>query len=215
MKHALLLTMIGAMAGAATAGTPLTIVLDGFDADPNDDAGGPRVVSSINVANPFGQSSDFFVDPAFTSGSVTGAAIFNSGIGVQQEGRIDWDNSGAGLNLDAAALGIVGFELDFLLVDQDFSIEVVLGTIDGGTASVNASILAGGTRTEFISLGDFTIGAGFDATDVDSVRITFNNRAESVASLDFVVTEFRAVVPAPGAMALLGLGGLMAVRRRR
>lgn len=215
MKNLLLLTMLGALTGTAAAGGGLTIVLDDFDSDPNDEAGGPRQVSAATVANPFGQPSDFFVDTAFNAGGTVGAAIFNSGIGVEQEGRIDWNNNGAGLNLDAAALGIVGFELDFLLVDQDFNLQIFLGTIDGGTATINAAIAAGGARTEFISLGDFNINAGFDASDVDSVRFVFNNRAESVASLDFVVTEFRAVVPAPGAMALLGLGGLVAVRRRR
>lgn len=215
MKNILLLTVLGTLTGTAAAGGGLTIVLDGFDSDPNDDAGGPRVISSAEVANPFGQSSNFFLDTAFNAGGAMGAAIFNSGIGVEQEGRIDWDNNGAGLNLDTAALGIVGFELDFLLVDQDFNIQIELGTNGGGTASIDAIIAAGGSRTESISLGDFNFGAGFDASDVDSVRITFNNRLDAVASLDFVVTEFRAVVPAPGSMALLGLGGLVAVRRRR
>lgn len=213
MKNILLLTMLGALTGTAAAGGGLTIVLDDFDSTPNDEAGGPRVISSTETANPFGQPSDFFVETGFSAGGATGAAIFNSGIGVEQEGQINWDNDGAGLNLDAAALGIVGFELDFLLVDQDFDLQIVLGTNDGGTATIDAMIAAGGSRTESISLGDFDFGAGFDAADVDSVTITFNSG--SVASLDFVVTEFRAVVPAPGAMALLGLGGLVAVRRRR
>lgn len=216
MRTTTLLAAIAAASGTALAGEPgLSIVLDDFASDPNTLAGGPREVTSTVFANPFNQGAEFFVDTGFDAMGVTGAAIFNSGIGVEQQGRIVWDDNGAGLNFDAAGLGVVGFELDLLMVDQDFEIEMTLETIEGGSAVYARTVSAGDARTEFFSLGDFDLGAGFNAGDVDGIVILFNTRDGATPSLDFIATEFRAVVPAPGAVALLGLGGVLGARRRR
>ena len=37
----------------------------------------------------------------------------------------------------------------------------------------------------------------------------------NTASLDFILTEFRANIPSPASVAMLGLGGMIATRRRR
>ncbi len=139
--------------------------------------------------------------------------MFNSGIGVSQAGNITWDNNGAGLSLDAVAIGLIGFELDFALIDQDFSYTVRLRDGNDGLLETNGDWLAGGARTESLALADFA-GGVFDASDVDSVSITFNTGGNT-ASLDFILTQFRAVVPTPGSTAMLGLGGLLCLRRRR
>lgn len=204
---------LAAVTGTALAGNP-TLILDDFDSEPNDDAGGPRAVSLMEIANPFGQIGNFEVDTMLDIGSDEGAAVFNSGIGVQQQGDILWDNDGAGLSLDAVALGLIGFELDFALIDLDFSYEIALTDGAGDSIGASGTWLAGGERTESITLGDFTESALFDATDVDAVSISFNIEGDT-ASLDFILTEFRAVVPTPGSFLMLGLGGLLCVRRRR
>lgn len=208
------LTLIAGLSGAALAGANPTIVLDDFASEPNTQAGGPRTVSSVIFSNPFGQSADFNVDTGFSFDGINGAAIFNSGIGVKQEGRILWDNNGAGLGLNAAALGLLGFELDFLMIDLDFTYIIEVSSADGGLSRFG-SFSAGGARTESLSLGEFDVFGDFDATAINSVVIIFNVSDEATASLDFILTEFRAVVPGPGSLALLGLGGLAAVRRRR
>jgi hypothetical protein len=204
---------LAAFAGTAIAGSP-TLILDDFDADPNDDAGGPRLLSTSIIANPFGQAANFDIDTGLNIGGDIGAAIFNSGIGVEQEGAILWDNNGAGLSLDAGALGLLGFELDFAAIDQDFNYIFRLTDGNGEQLSGSGSFAAGGSRTESIGLGDLSSSGSFDASDVDSVQITFNVRGDT-ASLDFILTEFRAVVPSPGAILMLGMGGLLCVRRSR
>jgi hypothetical protein len=214
MRKALTLTIIAGLTGSAVAGGNPTIVLDDFASEPNTQAGGPRTVSSQIFDNPFGQSGDFNVDTGFSFDGINGAVIFNSGIGVRQEGRILWDNNGAGLGLNAAALGLLGFQLDFLMIDQDFTYIIEVSSA-GGALSRFGSFAAGGARTESLSLGDFDLFGDFDATAVDSVVIIFNVSDETTASLDFILTEFRAVVPTPGSMAMLGLGGLLIARRRR
>lgn len=214
MRNTALLTLLAGLTGTAMAGGGLTIVLDDFASEPNNQAGGPRSVSSTVFANPFNQPSTFAVDTGFSFDGINGAAVFNSGIGVEQEGTILWNNNGAGLGLDAASLGIVGFELDFLMIDLDFTYIIEVSSADGALSRFG-SFAAGGARTESLSFGDFDLFGNFDASAVDSVRIIFNVSDDPTASLDFILTEFRAVVPTPGSLALLGFGGLLAARRRR
>ncbi len=218
IKNAFFALTLGA--GLAHAGISNTIVLDDFDSDPNDDLGGVGTYSTIILNNPFNQGSDFSLDTLMSSGSDTGALIFNSGIGVEQVGMISYNNEGAGLDLDAAGLGVQGFELDFALVDLDFYAEIDLFSYDDmgnviGSASHLIQIGAGMDVTGEWNLADFSVADAFDASDVDELRLTFNVRNFPTASLDFIATEFRAVVPPPGSAALLGLGGLMIARRGR
>lgn len=212
MRNLFLIAAVAGLSAPALAGSA-TLILDDFDSEPNDEAGGPRQVWSTVLANPLGQASNFDVDTAFSAGGVNGAAFFNAGIGVKQEGTIAWNGGITGLNLDAVALGITGFELDFAAIDQDFDFVMRLFDGSGGTASAAGTFLAGGARTESLALSGFG-SASFDATEIDSIEIVFNVSG-STASLDFALTEFRAAIPAPGPLAMIGLGGLVAARRRR
>ncbi len=211
MRHTLLMTLLAGMTSAATAGG-LTIVIDDFDSDPNDAAGGPRSVSTQIFANPFNQAANFTVDTAFSFDGINGAAIFNSGIGVEQQATLLWDNNGAGLGLDAS--GLAGFELDFLLVDLDFSYIIEINSAEGSLFSMG-SFAAGAARTESLAIAGFESSGTFDASAIDSIRIIFNHSDDTTASLDFILTEVRAVVPTPGSAAVLGIGAIFAVRRRR
>ncbi len=205
--------------GMAHAGIA-SVVLDDFDSDPNDDLGGVGTYSTIILSNPFNQGADFNLDTGVSIGSDVGSLIFNSGIGVEQQGSIIYNAEGAGLSLDAAGLGVQGFEMDFAMIDQDFYAEIDLFTYDDmgnsvGSASRVIQIGAGMDITAPWNLGDFSVADAFDASDVDEVRLTFNVRNNPTASLDFIATEFRAVVPSPGSAVLLGIGGLMITRRQR
>ncbi|MFG0314865.1 MAG: hypothetical protein ACF8LL_11880 [Phycisphaerales bacterium] len=206
-------------AGLAHAGIA-SVVLDDFDSDPNDDLGGVGTYSTIILSNPFNQGADFSLDTALSIGDDVGSLIFNSGIGVEQQGRIIYNDEGAGLSLDAAGLGVQGFEMDFAMVDLDFIAEIDLFTYDDmgnsiGSASRMIQIGAGTDITAAWDLGDFSVADAFDASDVDEVRLTFNVRNNPTASLDFIATEFRAVVPSPGSAVLMGIGGLLITRRQR
>lgn len=211
-----------AITGAAQGGIASSLILDDFDSDPNDDAGGARVISSVVFNNPFNQGSDFTLDTALSSGSDVGVVIFNSGIGVEQGASISYDNEGAGLNLNPDAMGLTGFELDFLSVDQGFTMSIELGNNgDGpsglaGVATLEVFVPAGVDQTAFFSWGDFIYSPNFDPADVDQITLNFNPEDGATASLDFIASEFRGViVPTPGAVAIMGIGGLLIVSRRR
>lgn len=209
------------LSAGASAGIASSIVLDDFSSDPNADFAGPGVYSSVIYSNPFNQGSSFTLDTLFNSGADTGAVFFNSGIGVQQGASIEYSNNGAGLNIDAGAMGVLGFEMDFLAADLGFYVNIELGNNgDGpsglaGVAFLSVFVPAGSSLTATWSLGDFIISPNFDMNDIDTIRVDFNPQ-DSTASLDFVATEFRMnLVPTPGTAAILGLGGLVMIRRRR
>jgi hypothetical protein len=217
MRSLELTTLLAILAPAAIAGSS-TLILDDFDADPNDDAGGPRELSLSTYADPFGQGGSFEVDTGYNFGGDAGAVIFNSGAGAELVGEIVWNNGGAGLNLDTTALGLQGFELDFQFVDQDFGVSIRLNTFEGsGTVYANYEfVVSAGTdlQTVSVSLADFFVGGGFDPANVDQITLTLNPIRTGTPALNFIMTEFRATVPAP-ATATLALGCLALGRRRR
>lgn len=97
-----------------------------------------------------------------------------------------------------------------------------LGTeIDQSTLLLNGSIAAtSATELDRVALGGF---GGFQVDtlfefnlsgNLDSYVINFDALGSSL-SLDRVAIDTFTVVPAPGAAALLGMGGLVATRRRR
>ncbi|HCT44647.1 MAG: hypothetical protein CMJ35_14115 [Phycisphaerae bacterium] len=221
-RNAIGVLALVAITGAAQAGIASALILDDFDSDPNDDAGGPGVYSTVIFNNPFNQGSDFSLDTMLNSGSDVGALIFNSGIGVEQGASIVYDNAGAGLSLNPGAMGLTGFELDFLSVDQGFTMSIELGNNgDGpsglaGIATLEMFVPAGIGQTASFSWGDFIYSPNFDPADVDSITLSFNPEDGATASLDFIASEFRGViVPTPGAVAIMGIGGLLIVSRRR
>jgi len=215
------LLAISSACGLAQAGIASAIILDDFDSDPNMGAGGPGVFETSIFDNPFNNSASFTLDTTLNTGDDVGVLNFNSDAGVGQMASITYNNNGAGLDLDAAALNAMAFELGYAFVDQEFfmSLELVsdLGGAEG-TATADFLVPDGPEGVAQFLLGDFELSALFDLTDVDQVKLSFNIDEEPggpVRSLDFVASEFRMIVPSPGAMALLGMGGLVAVRRRR
>ncbi len=219
LKHTYLALALGA--GLAHAGIASTLILDDFDSDPNNDAGGPGDYSSVVFNNPFNQGSSFMLETGLDTGSDVGAVVLNSGIGVELGGSVTYSNNGAGLNFDGVASAVDSFELEFAMVDQQFQANIVLTTYDNmgnaiGDARWAVLVSAGVDVVATWSFADFIIiNDDFDATNIDEITMNLNLEEGAVASLDFIATEFRAVVPPPGSAALLGLGGLMIARRGR
>lgn len=202
---------------AASAGI---IVLDDFDADPNDDALGERTsFGSSIIDDPFNQGGNAFIDTVFDSGGDTGALIMNSGVGVQQSAHIRYFPSSP---LDLLSSGNTTFEFDFLEVDQDFTIRIVMIGGSGGKAVTSSLFVsAGSNQTVSVDIVNEFDFFSMDLSAVRSVELIFNNTHRNddgdfvnTPSLDFVLSEFRAV-PAPGALAFIGLSGLATLRRRR
>lgn len=208
---------VAAAGSLASAGISSSLVWDDFDMDPNGLLGGVGIHSSMMYNDPFAQGGSFSLDTLFASGDDIGGVFFNSGIGAEQGASILYNDLGdqqVNSSMDFAAIGAQGFEIDFLLSDQAFDVEVILGG-GGGVAFGTVTVPAGMSYTASFNLGDLVISPNFDITDVNDVTFNFNLEGSATASLDFVATEVRLMVPSPGALSLFGLGGVIMSRRQR
>lgn len=204
--------------GLANAGP---IVLDDYDSDPNDDALGHRATFNGSIlADPFNQGGNALLDTAFVHGDDTGAVFMNSGVGVQQRLSMRYNlNQGP---LDLLSSGNTTLEFDFLEVDQDFTIRIVMiGSFGGKAVTSSLLVEAGSNQTTSVDIVNGFDFFSMDLSSVSSFEVIFNNTHRddvgdfvNTPSLDFVLTELRAV-PTPGVMSILGLGGLAILRRKR
>jgi len=85
-------------------------------------------------------------------------------------------------------------------------------TTPAGGDSQNPGFGFWGTTIPFVIDASGYIAFDADATGEYDVRLVLRDSAGALLAESAIVVE---VVPAPGAMALLGLGGLVATRRRR
>ena len=127
-----------------------------------------------------------------------------------------WSGAGAvaeyNLGLGASALGYDITSIQTIaawqggvLGNQDYKIEVkAVGGIYTELASVDFGALTGGGATKVTM-------SGLDVTGIESIRFTAND-ASVFRELDVIGVD---TVPEPSAVALLGLGGLALLRRRR
>lgn len=209
------LLVMAMLSAPAVAGV---VVLDDFDSTPNDDAFGARSsFSSFVNDDPFGQGGTTVIDTAFSFDGNNGALIMNSGIGARQEANLSYD--AAGVLFDFSSTGTLSF--DFIQVDQDFSIRVLLLDELGGKAVAQIDVSAGGVQSvEYDILNDSSF-QNIDLSRINSADFFFNNAQRNdddefihTASLDFVLTSISAV-PSPSGVAVMALGGLAMSRRRR
>ena len=93
----------------------------------------------------------------------------------------------------------------------------VYDSAGGALQSPNTSVSGTGLQSFAVSSFSLFSGTTLDWSSVVSVELqafTVGTNQTAQAS-SFTFNSFNAVIPAPGAAALLGLGGLMAARRRR
>lgn len=212
-----------AVAGVA-AGASASIAVDSFSDGFLDDSvrtnstvmlpaagaiGGKRLVSWEIVSNP--QSTRLSISTAFDApGLSVDMGAGNASVISLGYGGLDAD----ALNLDAASQTDLVF--DFATIDLALDLTVTLLTSDGagglaGSASTIVDLPAGVNQSFSVSLASLAVSAGFDAADIDAIEIIFNDR-DRLANRDFYLNNI-AFIPAPGALALMGLSGLLVARR--
>lgn len=186
--------------------------------------GGVRNLKADVIANPLGTTEETFVDLRFDEGSFA----FDTGPLATAVASLSYGDGDTGLGIPFSP-GFETIDFAFASVDQDFVLTVV---IEGPIISVpgdenSAPAVAEGSFT--IEQGiDFTFSVnifdqlestpGFNLADANRLTFYFNDGDTPVESLDFRLDDISAsgfIIPAPGSVALLGLGGLVVARRRR
>jgi len=202
MKSLLALTVIAgaaASANAAIVGTALgtgapPATLGGYTmtAFPSDGTGGYAQLSSL--ASPRGGSVGFSPD-VYAADIGSGWATWSGG-GTYGGGDVYWSGGATTLAMTLPA-GTYGFA--FYAEPNPFAVYTITATDNEGNSvsqDVDGSAGAAGWHA-------YTDGG----SALTSITVT--------SAVDFAVGEFYIAIPAPASLSLLGLGALVAGRRRR
>ena len=227
---------------AATAGTALASIAPVqytgpiFGTDPSENLNGDPTGNPFFVAPGFGNAADGFFLAGSGPFADTSAGAMMDNIGGNIDGvssifvdSVVTDNGGGNFDIvillytDGADLAPSGFSGGTAPID---TLGFFMGANAGGTnldfsdvaitnsASIelfNAAGPAGGPF-DIVTFGDFTADAGgWDG----SLGVTFGAGSAGAGITGIELRVNVDVVPAPSGMALLGLGGLVATRRRR
>jgi MYXO-CTERM domain-containing protein len=202
-KVTLTASVLAIAAGVSVSGAGIELTTNGgFEAgDTSGWTSFPTPNSTFNLTND--AASGNFAAEVFNNDPASGAVVkqANLGVGVVNAGdivNISFAAKGEG------AIGGVAFAEFF-------------SEIDGG--GVSSSTLLGGAPLNLTSeyqTFNFSVAAGFDV----SGGVTLQFAAVTGANQGSVIVLFIddvsvSVIPAPAGMAVLGLGGLAAARRRR
>ncbi len=209
MKNAIALAAVAGIASAAAAqSASLSIVASQSVVD-------STMTSSITLSV-YGDA-DFgthITGAAFTMNAAGGAGVVDS---ISQDSVAAWGALGQddfGDAGDGNHAGTIMGQITFLpFIQPDAASALGNGPVLLASFTVNIAALSAGTV-------DWTVGGGLGTFAIEIIDVNANpggnppGEITSIADANFGSARVE-VVPAPSAMAVLGLGGLVAGRRRR
>jgi hypothetical protein len=203
---------IGALALAAIAGSANAGIVDSFTTAQTSGGAGATwlsIPSSLFAERQFQRFNN--ATASLGSGAWTmGANEFSS---PTQNGSsyLNYRQDSVGSTIDLSGIASMSFDIN---VTGSVILNWYLEDANGNNLiQLGALVSVSGTGTQTLDFSTATMDPGFDLSAVTgmSVRFTGISAGESATVTNFTYT----LVPTPGAAALLGLGGLMAARRRR
>jgi hypothetical protein len=183
--------------------------------------GAPPTLSVINTPHALGGQRELFASGG--TGELGTLGIVGNGLlqfanTPQSAGTLlfQYETAGADITDGGASTGFL-FTIAFADAPVDYLIEIKdagFSTIDSVSGTFPTGITGNGDEQDvFIPFSDLT-GLGADLTDVFAIsfELTPNN---GVKGADLSIGSFSTGVPEPSSLALLALGGLAMMRRRR
>jgi len=213
--------LAAAAAMAAVSGASAAQISWGAASD-FDDA--TDVVNNGSVVQAVSSSAQTVNGVAFSAvapiGDFNSGGQYGNGTFLGLTGNSDFDQLAASHQYEGGDL-LSTITLSGLTATQQYSFQFfIVDTRYGGTFSARTVVLgdnSGGTASTAVGRSNVAGTAGQTITgtftaDAATQDITFTTTDGNGAITGYVVSE---IVPEPGSLALLGLGGLMMLRRRR
>jgi hypothetical protein len=205
---------IGALALAAIAGSANAGIVDPFTTAQT--GGNPGTAPWLNVPG------SLFAERQLQRGNNAIASIGsgawtmgpNQSSGPTQNGisNLNYRQDDAGSTINLSAIASMSFNFN---VTGSVNLNWYLEDANNGLylSLAGALVSVSGTGTQTLNFSTAIIDLGFDLSSVTGMSVQFSgiSAGESATVTNFTYT----LVPTPGAATLLGLGGLLAARRRR
>jgi len=220
--------MIGAAAAVSVAGSTFAASINHGDfagttvdyldvtEDDIDPSYGAPVIGGDTLFFPDLSTSGFIAEVTDTVvGTISMTVASNDGTNLSEI----WIEEGGDYQFTglSGAEGVLTASLSVLVFDTTTNNQIAMGTADFSTGVLTAP--ADNTAVEF---WDLDLHLDVSGLNTDEVFIVINNNLSAVGtdpSTGFIQKKYfdvtTTVVPEPGSIALLGLGGLLMTRRRR
>jgi hypothetical protein len=207
---------IGALALAAIAGSANAGIVDSFTTAGNSTGNGFGAPWVNIPGSLFNQRQVARFNSAGTgTASVAGGAWtaflpqFNT-TGSSSASVLTYRQDSSFSTIDLSGIASMSFDI---AVTGSVTLSWFIGDSNGAIIDFPGPFtLSAGSSTQTLNFSTANIDPGFDVTAVERMQIRISAAS---ANSSISVTNFTYAVPAPGAAAVLGLGGLLAARRRR
>ena len=202
---------LATVAGLASAAAARPAISTMFTGGNSGSAGGGVYYQIVVGANPI-QITGFDVNTTAVAGTALPFRVFTAaGTHAGNEanpGAWTLQSTGSGIATGPNTPNPITLANSFVLAaNTSYGIAITLSSASGTPAPASNSYTNGNGTNQQFSNGDLTLNLG-TATNILFSGSAFSPRV-------FNGTVYYNVIPAPGALALLGLGGLAAARRRR